>query len=137
MEEEKDDKKNEESRVFGNHKQRDLWILQRLGEGYTQQEVLALLEEESAEKLTKGRISQIVEVNREFLDEITHKMELAVKAGRLRKAFQLIRKMENSKKDPLDILEYIRKEMQEEGGGFPQVIKLEIGIPTPFTKEKE
>jgi len=97
--------------VKGIKKRRDFLILQELAEGARQVEV--------AERfgLHKSVISRIAKKNRALLDDATLKAELSKKAGRLRIAYQEIRrKRGSSKKDLLEWLEYVRRELAEERG---------------------
>ena len=141
-EEKKDEQKSEESkkieRVFGYNKERDLFILKYLANGYTLREILDFVATQFPTKKleSEGRISQIKEDNRELLDELTFKSEFATKAGRLRQAMKYMRGKDRSKKDGIDILEYIRKEQLEEGN-IPAIIVFERGIPVPYEEIEE
>ena len=141
-EEKKDEQKSKESkeirRVFGYNKERDLFILKCLANGYTLQETLDFVAEQFPNKKleSEGRISQIKEDNRELLDELTFKADLSTKAGRLRQAMKYMRGKDRSKKDGIDILEYIRKEQLEEGN-IPAIIVFERGIPVPYEETEE
>lgn len=96
-------------RVRGRKKKLYLSILLLLAEGFTQEKVSEII------RLTQSRISVIAKYNRELLDALTLKSEMAVKGGRLRKAFRIVQgKRERSDKDLLDWLEYIRKEVEGE-----------------------
>ena len=141
-EEKKDEQKSEESkkieRVFGYNKERDLFILKYLANGYTLREILDFVAKQFPTKKleSEGRISQIKEDNRELLDELTFKSEFVTKAGRLRQAMRYMRQgKDRSKKDGIDILEYIRKEQLEEGN-IPAIIIFERGIPVPYEDEE-
>ena len=141
-EEKKDEQKSEESkkieRVFGYNKERDLFILKYLANGYTLQETLDFVAEQFPNKKleSEGRISQIKEDNRELLDELPFTADLSTKAGRLRQAMRYMRQgKDRSKKDGIDILEYIRKEQSEEGN-IPAIIVFERGIPVPYEDEE-
>ncbi|MBW2044318.1 MAG: helix-turn-helix domain-containing protein [Deltaproteobacteria bacterium] len=94
------------SRVKGVKKRRDLLILLALAEGAKQTEVAQTC------GLNKSTISRIQNRNKELLDELTLKANLATKAGRLRRAYREINKKTDSKKDLLDWLEYVRKEIE-------------------------
>ena len=142
-EEKKDEKKSKESkeirRVFGYNKERDLFILKCLANGYTLQETLDFVAEQFPTKKleSEGRISQIKEDNRELLDELTFQSEFALKAGRIRLATRILRKKGDiSKKDTLDWVEHIRKE-QENEGNIPPIIVFERGIPVPYEEIEE
>ena len=142
-EEKKDEQKSEESkkieRVFGYNKERDLFILKYLANGYTLREILDFVATQFPTKKleSEGRISQIKEDNRELLDELTFKSEFVTKAGRLRQAMRYMRQgKDRSKKDGIDILEYIRKE-QENEGNIPAIIVFERGIPVPYEEIEE
>jgi len=142
-EEKKDEQKSKESkeirRVFGYNKERDLFILKCLANGYTLQETLDFVAEQFPNKKleSEGRISQIKEDNRELLDELTFKADLSTKAGRLRQAMKYMRGKDRSKKDGIDILEYIHKELQESEGNIPPIIVFERGIPVPYEETEE
>ena len=142
-EEKKDEQKSKESkeirRVFGYNKERDLFILKCLANGYTLREILDFVATQFPTKKleSEGRISQIKEDNRELLDELTFKSEFVTKAGRLRQAMRYMRQgKDRSKKDGIDILEYIRKE-QENEGNIPAIIVFERGIPVPYEEIEE
>ena len=99
------------TRIKGIKKRRDFLILQALAIGEKQTSVA----EEFV--LHKSVISRIAKRNLELLNELTLRAELATKAGRLRIAFNEIRgKVGQSKKDLLDWLEYIHKELESEKG---------------------
>ena len=142
-EEKKDEQKSKESkeirRVFGYNKERDLFILKCLANGYTLQETLDFVATQFPTKKleSEGRISQIKEDNRELLDELTFKADLSTKAGRLRQAMKYMRGKDRSKKDGIDILEYIHKELQESEGNIPPIIVFERGIPVPYEEIEE
>jgi len=139
MSEIKKDKKIEEiKRVFGYNKERDLFILQTLANGYTYRETLTFVAEQFPNEGLKseGDITRIKNNNRELLDELTFKSEFATKAGRIRFANRILRKKRDiSKKDTLDWIEHIRKEQLEEGG-IPPIIVFERGIPVPESVEE-
>ena len=138
-EEKKDEKKSKEiERVFGYNKERDLFILQTLANGYTYRETLTFVAEQFPNEGLKseGDITRIKNNNRELLDELTFKSEFATKAGRLRQAMKYMRGKDRSKKDGIDILEYIRKEQLEEGN-IPAIIVFERGIPVPYEETEE
>jgi len=98
-------------RVKGIKRMRDFLILQALAEGEKQVDVAQKF------KLHKSVISRIAKRNSELLDELTFKEELSAKAGRLRIAFKEIKsKVGESKKDLLDWLDYVRKEMEGDKG---------------------
>ena len=92
--------------VYGTHKKRDLFILERLAEGATQQELSKEF------NLCQTRISYIAINNRILLDKITFLTKFSSKAGRLRLAFRFLHGRVSSKKDALEILDYIRKECE-------------------------
>jgi len=138
-EEKKDEQKSKEiERVFGYNKERDLFILQTLANGYTYRETLTFVAEQFPNEGLKseGDITRIKNNNRELLDELTFKSEFATKAGRLRQAMKYMRGKDRSKKDGIDILEYIRKEQLEEGN-IPAIIVFERGIPVPYEETEE
>lgn len=133
-EEKKDEKVQLLERVFGGNKERDLFILQSLADGSTYEDTLNTINQEFPDQNLADitRISQIARVNKELLDELTFKSEFASKAGRIRLANRILKKKGNtSRKDTLDWSEHIRKEQEGEGGAFPQVIRIEVGIPVP------
>ena len=139
-EEKKDEQKSKEiERVFGYNKERDLFILQTLANGYTYRETLTFVAEQFPNEGLKseGDITRIKNNNRELLDELTFKSEFVTKAGRLRQAMRYMRQgKDRSKKDGIDILEYIRKE-QENEGNIPAIIVFERGIPVPYEETEE
>ena len=138
-EEKKDEQKSKEiERVFGYNKERDLFILQTLANGYTYRETLTFVAEQFPNERLKseGDITRIKNNNRELLDELTFRSEFATKAGRLRQAMKYMRGKDRSKKDGIDILEYIRKEQLEEGN-IPAIIVFERGIPVPYEEIEE
>lgn len=92
--------------VNGSHKRRDLLILERLAEGTIQAEVAKEF------GLHQARISCIAINNRALLDKITFMTKFSTKAGRLRLAFRFLQGRTSSKKDALEILDYIRKECE-------------------------
>ena len=94
--------------IQGEKKEMYLDILKHLAMGLTELQVGTLF------NLSESRISQIYTANRKICDELTMDADLAKKAGRLRYAFrQLNKKGESrSRKDSLDWLEYIRKELE-------------------------
>ena len=138
-EEKKDEQKSKEiERVFGYNKERDLFILQTLANGYTYRETLTFVAEQFPNEGLKseGDITRIKNNNSELLDELTFRSEFATKAGRLRQAMKYMRGKDRSKKDGIDILEYIRKEQLEEGN-IPAIIVFERGIPVPYEETEE
>ena len=139
-EEKKDEQKSKEiERVFGYNKERDLFILQTLANGYTYRETLTFVAEQFPNEGLKseGDITRIKNNNRELLDELTFKSEFVTKAGRLRQAMRYMRQgKDRSKKDGIDILDYIRKE-QEGEGNIPAIIVFERGIPVPYEEIEE
>ena len=135
----KDEKIKEIERVFGYNKERDLFILQTLANGYTYRETLTLVAEQFPNEGLKseGDITRIKNNNRELLDELTFQSEFASKAGRIRLANRILRKKGDiSKKDTLDWAEHIRKEQSEEGN-IPAIIVFERGIPVPYEETEE
>lgn len=92
--------------VQGIHKKRDLFILERLAEGAIQSEVAKEF------NLCQGRVSCIAINNRVLLDKLTFMTKFSTKAGRLRLAFRFLQGRISSKKDALEILDYIRKECE-------------------------
>jgi hypothetical protein len=105
-------------RIVGTKKELYLAILQRLAEGFTEEQIGAMF------NLVKSRISQIYKANKELCDELTLNADLAKQAGRLRFAFRNVHRKEGkSIKDQLEWLEYIRKEIVGEKG-----IDLKVGI---------
>lgn len=92
--------------VHGTHKERDLFILERLAEGATQAEIAKEF------GLCQSRIAYIAINNRILLDKLTFMTKFATKAGRLRLAFRFLQGRVSSKKDALEILDYIRKECE-------------------------
>jgi len=48
-----------------------------------------------------------------------------------------MRGKDRSKKDGIDILEYIHKELQESEGNIPPIIVFERGIPVPYEETEE
>lgn len=103
-------------RIIGTKKELYLSILKALALGLTEEKTGELF------RITKGRVSQIFKANKGVCDELTMQAELATKAGRLRLAYRLTDyKNCNTKKDPIDCLEYIRKEIE----GDKPLIKLE------------
>jgi hypothetical protein len=92
--------------VFGSHKARDLYVLERLAEGARQVDVA------NEVKLRQARISVIAINNRVLLDKLTFNSKFSTKAGRLRLAFRCLQGRVSSKKDTIEILDYIRKEME-------------------------
>lgn len=92
--------------VQGTNKRRDLYILELLADGALQVEVAKEL------GLDKSRIAQIASINKTFLDKLTFQSRFATKAGRLRLAFRFLAEKASSKKDPIEILDYIRKEIE-------------------------
>ena len=139
-EEKKDEQKSKEiERVFGYNKERDLFILQTLANGYTYRETLTFVAEQFPNEGLKseGDITRIKNDNRELLDELTFQSEFASKAGRIRFANRILRKKRDiSKKDTLDWIEHIRKEQSEEGN-IPAIIVFERGIPVPYEETEE
>jgi hypothetical protein len=94
-------------RVIGDKKDMYLGILQCLAGGLTGVQTAKLF------NLTTGRISQIYKANKQLCDELTLIAELGLKAGRLRYAYRaLLKKDGKSKRDPLDWLEFVRKEIE-------------------------
>jgi len=60
-----------------------------------------------------------------------------MKAGRIRLANRILKKKGDvSKKDTLDWVEFIRKELEGEGN-IPAVIVFERGIPVPYEETEE
>lgn len=97
--------------VTGYNKERDLLILYGLASGLTQQEVGDKVQ------IHRSVVSKIASHNFDLLNKITMQAELAKKAGRLRFAFRVLQKRDrvtegDSKKDSLDWLDYIRKEIE-------------------------
>ena len=92
--------------VFGTHKARDLYVLERLAEGAIQRELAEEL------NLRQSRIARIAANNRTLLDKLTFLSRFSTKAGRLRLAFRFLQGRVSSKKDALEILDYIRKECE-------------------------
>jgi len=92
--------------VHGIHKKRDLFILERLAEGAIQAEVAKEF------NLGQARVSCIAINNRALLDKLTFMTKFSTKAGRLRLAFRFLQGRVSSKKDALEILDYIRKECE-------------------------
>ena len=92
--------------VYGTHKERDLFILERLAEGATQAEIAKEF------GLCQSRIAYIVINNRTLLDKLSFMTKFASKAGRLRLAFRCLQGRISSKKDTIEILDYIRKELE-------------------------
>jgi len=92
--------------VYGNHKKRDLVILEKLAEGVIQAEISREFH------LGQGRVSRIAINNRALLDKLTFMAKFSTKAGRLRLAFKFLQGRVSSKKDALEILDYIRKECE-------------------------
>ena len=92
--------------VYGNHKKRDLVILEKIAEGVLQAEVAKEFH------LGQGRVSRIAINNRALLDRLTFMTKFSTKAGRLRLAFRFLQGRVSSKKDALEILDYIRKECE-------------------------
>lgn len=107
-------------RVIGDKKEFYLNILQMIANGFTEEETGYMF------RITKGRVSQIYKANKELCDELTLRADFAKQAGRLRFAFRNVRRKEGcSVKDPLDWLEYIRKELV---GEKDTNIKIGIGV---------
>jgi hypothetical protein len=105
-------------RVIGEKKERDLAVLQMIAEGYTGDEIGFLF------KLVKSRISQIHKANKQLCDELTLTAELATKAGRLRKAFRVLRrKGDHTLSDSLDWIKFVRTEIEGEKG-----IDVKVGV---------
>ncbi len=105
-------------RVVGEKKELYLSVLKALAEGFTEKEVGLIF------NLSEGRISQIYKANKKLCDELTLEANLSNKAGRLRFAFRNLRRKDgHSQKDPLDWLEYIRKEIVGEKG-----IDVKVGV---------
>ena len=117
-------------RIVGTNKKSDLFVLQQLIEGYTHREISRHL------RITRSRVTQIADSNRDLLDELTLKATLAIKAGHIRKAIRFLRGKDKSKKDPIDILDYMRKEMRDEGR-HPIEINIISNIPTTFDNTEE
>lgn len=92
--------------VYGTHKKRDLFIIERLAEGATQSELSKEF------NLCQSRIAYIAINNKTLLDKLTFMTKFATKAGRLRLAFRFLQGRVSSKKDALEILDYIRKECE-------------------------
>lgn len=92
--------------VHGTNKARDLYILERLSEGALQEDVAKEVQ------VVRTRISQIANENRTLLDRLTFVAKFSTKAGRLRLAFRCLQGRISSKKDTIEILDYIRKEME-------------------------
>lgn len=92
--------------VHGIHKKRDLFILERLAEGTVQTELAKEF------NLCQSRIAEIAANNKTLLDKLTFMTKFATKAGRLRLAFRFLQGRVSSKKDALEILDYIRKECE-------------------------
>jgi hypothetical protein len=92
--------------VQGIHKRRDLLILEKLAEGTIQVEVAKDF------NLRQARVSCIAINNRALLDKLTFSTKFATKAGRLRLAFRCLQGRTSSKKDTIEILEYLRKELE-------------------------
>jgi hypothetical protein len=90
-------------RVIGEKKELYLFILQKIAEGFTHQDVGLIV------NLNRSRISQIYEANKQLCDELTLNSELAKKAGQLRYAFKKLKKKEpnGSTKDSLDWLQLV------------------------------
>jgi len=95
---------NFRNKVRGRKKVTYLLILLALAEGNHANKVA------DAFHYSEGNISKIAKANKELLDELTLQADLSNKAGRLRKAYQIINKKNDSKKDLLDWLDYVRKE---------------------------
>ena len=91
--------------VQGKNKARDLYVLERLADGGLQHEVAKEV------NLNRTRVTQIAIANRSLLDKLTFTTKFATKAGRLRLAFRCLQGRISSKKDTIEILDYIRKEM--------------------------
>ena len=135
----KDEKIQLVERVFGSNKERDLFILQAIADGFSYHQVLNTVNQEFPDQKLADitRISQIAKANRELLDELTFRGEFVTKAGRLRQAMRYMRQgKDRSKKDGIDILEYIRRE-QEGEGNIPAIIVFERGIPVPYEETEE
>lgn len=116
--------------VRGIKKGRDLLILLGIASGLLQQEMADKF------KLAKSNISRIVRNNFDLLNKLTISSELAQKAGRLRYAFKVIQQREKikegySKKDTLDWLEYIRKEIEGDKEIAPQSSPIVIILNQP------
>ena len=134
----KDEKIQLLERVFGSNKERDFFILQALADGYNRSDTVKLVNNQFPNSMLtdSSRVSQIAKANRELLDELTFKSEFAMKAGRIRLANRILKKKGDvSKKDTLDWVEFIHKEMEEEGG-IPPMIIYERGIPVPKEVEE-
>ncbi len=120
--------------VKGIKKSRNLLILSALSEGGQQVAVAKQF------NLNKSTISRIASKNKELLDHLTFNASFASKAGRLRIAFQEIqRKIGTSKKDLIDCLEYVRKEIEGDKAFFEQYInvsqKKEVNFENMSKKE--
>lgn len=94
--------------VFGiqKNKKRDLLILEGLAEGITQTK----LSEEF--NLSQERISVIAINNKVLLDKLTFTTQFATKAGRIRLACRCLQGRTSSEKDTIEILDYLRKEVE-------------------------
>ena len=126
-------------RVFGYNKERDLYVLQALADGYNRSDTVKLVNNQFPNSMLtdSSRVSQIAKANRELLDELTFKSEFAMKAGRIRLANRILKKKGDvSKKDTLDWAEFIRRE-QEGEGNIPAIIIFERGIPVPYEEIEE
>ena len=133
----KQDDKDVEGRIVGYNKARDVIILKYLAEGNTQDEVVSILKEyDPPIEISRNRISVIKTQNLNLLNELTLKAPLSSKAGRLRRAMIVAKNKMTSKKDIIDILDYMRKEEQGEVRG-PTVITIINNIPTPWENEQK
>lgn len=101
-------------RIKGRKKKMYLSILELLAGGNTEEETGLIISKVFHCHLTQGRIAQIKKSNQITLDELTLQSELATKSGRLRYAFRKLKKKDinGSKKDSLDWLDYLRKEVE-------------------------
>lgn len=107
--------------VYGSNKSRDMYILERLAEG--------ILGIDIAQEvgLDNSRITQIARDNRTLLDKLTFTTRFSSKAGRLRLAFKCLQGRISSKKDTIEILDYVRKELEGDVQ-FKQQINQFIGV---------
>jgi len=138
--EKKSDKPDIVERIEGRKKERNYFILQALAKGYTQKQVSDILAEQNI-KLSQNRISEIASENQELLDELTFKNDFAVKAGRIRIASRILQKKlskkEESKKDILDWLEYLRREEEGSDVSGVKILLVESDIMTLKKKQEE
>jgi len=108
-------------------RERNLRIILLYSDGYVQEEIAHSF------GLTQRAISKILNANVDLVNELTIKIGLANKGGRIRFVKRLVHnalknpKGLSLKSDAIDILNYLRKEMEGDKTTFSGELKVDLG----------